>query len=390
MTDIGDGSRPLAPAWTHTGLAQRVHFGAGRLDVLPQVLREVGARRVLLVTTERRLASDDGQRLLRLLGRSLAATFDGTRSHVPTTTVQHALGIARDRDIDGLVSFGGGSCADLGKAVCFFVEQEAGTPGASYVDRPVLPHVSIPTTYSGAELTPFFGMTDENTRRKSGAGGPTVAPIAAIYDPVVTLDLPARVSAETGMNALAHGVECAYSPARTPEAEAIALAAIRRIAAALPLVVDDPLDVDARTEMLEGAALAGRCLLNAGVGAHHGLAQLLGGRTGMAHGLANALLLAHVVRFNADAVPEEVGRIGDALVTGAASSGLDLSDVGDVAGAIDAFRDRLRLPARLSDAGVGDDDLEAVARMAEGSPAVRANPRPVTEADALRILEAAY
>lgn len=377
-----EGRAPL-PSWTHTGFAQRVHFGAGRLDVLPQVLREVGARRVLLITTERRLASDDGQRVLRLLGRSLAATFDGTRSHVPTSTVQQALGIARDRDIDGLVSFGGGSCADLGKAVCFFVEQEAGTPGASYVDRPVLPHVAVPTTYSGAELTPFFGMTDENTRRKSGGGGPTVAPIAAIYDPVVTLDLPSRVSAETGMNALAHGVECAYSPARTPEAEAVALEAIRRIVGALPLVVDDPLDVDARTAMLEGAVLAGRCLHNATMGAHHGLAQLLGGRTGIPHGLANALLLAHVVRFNSEAVPEEIARIGGALVSG----GVTAEEVPDV---IDGLRGRLGLPAGLSDIGVGEDDIEAVARMAEGSPAVRSNPRPVTEADALRILESAY
>ncbi len=389
MSEAGTG-RPMAPSWTHTAAAQRIHFGAGRLDVLPQVLREVGARRVLLVTTEHRLASDDGQRVLRLLGRAHSATFDGTRSHVPTTTVQRALGLARDRDIDGLVSFGGGSCADLGKAVCFFTEQEAGTPGASYVDRPVLPHVAIPTTYSGAELTPFFGMTDENTRRKSGAGGPTVAPIAAIYDPVVTLDLPPRISAETGMNALAHGVEAAYSPSRTPEAEALALASIERIVGALPRVVDDPLDADARTEMLEGAALAGRCLLNAGLGAHHGLAQLLGGRTGMAHGLANALLLAHVVRFNVEAVPAEAARIARAMEEGADRAGLDLPGDGDLAATVDAFRARLGLPAGLSDAGVGDDDIEAVARMAEGSPAVRANPRPVGEADALAILEAAF
>ena len=118
--------------------------------------------------------------------------------------------------MDAVVSFGGGSCADLGKAVCFFVEQQAGVPGASYADRPVLAHIAIPTTYSGAELTPFFGMTDQATHRKSGAGGPTIAPLAAVYDPIVTLDTPVRVSAETGMNALAHGVEAACSPSSHP------------------------------------------------------------------------------------------------------------------------------------------------------------------------------
>src|SRR5437868_10460363 len=109
-------------------------------------------------------------------------------------------------------------------------------------------------------------MTDDNTHRKSGAGGPTTAPIAVVYDPLLTLDTPPRVSAETGMNALAHGVECAYSPRRTPEAEAVALACVRRVASALPTVVDDPTDLEARTLMLEGAVLGGRCLQNASMG----------------------------------------------------------------------------------------------------------------------------
>ena len=365
--------------WSHTGYAQRIHFGAGAVSSLPQVLREIGGRRVLLVTTQGRLASDDGQRIVKLLGRSLAATYDGVRSHVPTSIVQAALGIARDRDIDALVSFGGGSCADLGKAVCFFVEQEAGTPGASYVDRPTLPHVSIPTTYSGAELTSTFGMTDENTRRKSGGGAPTVTPIAAIYDPELTVGTPPEVSAQTGMNALAHGVECAYSPVRTPEAEAVALACVERMAAALPAVLDRPDDLGARTDALVAASLGGRCLQNASMGVHHGLAQLLGGRTGMPHGLANAIVLSHAVRFNADAVPAELRRIGAAL-----------GDPDDAAGAIDRLRERLGLPGTLSDCGVDDEDIEAVARMAEGNASVRANPRPVSEADALAILEAAF
>ena len=369
-------------AWTHTGYAQRIHFGAGAVESLPSVLREVGARRVLLVTTAGRLASDDGRRVVRLLGRSMAVVYDGVRSHVPASSVQAALGLARDRDVDAIVSFGGGSCADLGKAVGFFVEQEAGTPGASYVDRPVLPHVAVPTTYSGAELTPFFGMTDEVTRRKTGAGGPTIAPVAAVYDPLLTLETPVDVSAQTGMNALAHGVECAYSPVRTPEAEAVALACVERVAGALPLVVDDPSSLGARTAMLEGAVLGGRCLQNASMGVHHGLAQLLGGRTGIPHGLANALLLSSAVAFNTSAVPDAVARIGLAL--GA------FADADDAAGAIDALRSRLGLPSGLSAVGVTEDDLDAVARMAEGNGNVQANPRPVSEADARQILEAAF
>ncbi len=366
-------------AWTHTALAQQIVFGEGAVTRLPDLLRTLGSRRALLVTTAGRLASPEGEQVVALLGRSLVSTFDEVTSHVPAPTVQAALLQARRDAIDAVVSFGGGSCADLGKAVCFFLEQEAGVPGASHIDRPAVSHLSIPTTYSGAELTPFFGMTDPGTGQKQGAGGPTSAPLTVVYDPALTLTTPARVSAETGMNALAHCVEAMWSPHRTPEAEAIAVAGIARIAAALPRVVAAPDDLAARGEMLEGAALAGRCLHNASMGVHHGLAQLLGGRTGLAHGLANAVLLAHSIRFNEPAVPDAVARIGAAL-----------GSPTDAAGAVDRLREGLGLPGRLSELDIDDAELEVVARLAKGHRTIAGNPRPVGEDDALAILRAAW
>jgi alcohol dehydrogenase class IV len=367
----------LLDHWTHTALAQQLVFGSGSLDRLPAVLKSIGARKAMLVTTAGRLSSGDGERVVRLLGRSLETTFAEVESHVPVPVVQQAVLQARRDAVDAVVSFGGGSCADLGKAVCFFLEQEAGMPGATHLDRPVLPHISIPTTYSGAELTPFFGMTDPATRQKQGAGGPTSAPVVAIYDPDLTASTPPRVLAETGMNALAHCVEAAYSPHRTPEAEAIALGGVRTIHTALPAVVADPANGLARSAMLEGACMAGRCLLNAGMGVHHGLAQLVGGRTGIPHGLANAILLTHAIAFNAEAVPDEVARLSAAL--GA-----------DAATAVDGLRASIGLPGRLSEVGVGEDDLEAVARLSQANANVGRNPRPVSEDDALSILQAAY
>ena len=366
-------------AWTHTGFAQQIRFGSGVLDDVAGIVRDAGGRRLLLVTTEGRLASPDGERLVKVLGRELASTFAGVQSHVPAPAVQAAVQQARRDGVDAVVSFGGGSCADLAKAVCYFTEREAGTPGATWLDRPALPHVAIPTTYSGAELTPFFGMTDPASRRKSGGGGPTIAPVAAVYDPDLTVSTPARVSAETGMNALAHCVECAYSITRTPEAEAVALAGARRIASSLPAVVDDPIDLLARTHMLAGAVLGGRALQNAAMGVHHGLAQLVGGRTGISHGLANAVILAHAMRFNAGAVPEDMRRIGEAL-----------GDPDDPAGAVDRLLQRIGLPARLSDVGVTDEDLDAIVRLSQSSYSVQSNPRPVSEDDARSILEAAF
>ncbi len=373
------GGRAGGEGWTHTALAQQILFGAGTLDRLPELVRLLGARKALLVTTAGRLASEDGSAVVGGLGRNLASTFAEVEPHVPVPLVQQAVLQARRDGIDLVVSFGGGSSADLGKAVCYFLEQEAGMRGSSHIDRPLVPHLSIPTTYSGAELTPFFGMTDPTTRQKQGAGGPTSAPIVAVYDPLLTLSTPPRVSAETGMNALAHCVEAAWSPLRTPEAEAIALAGAAAISDALPLVVREPDDLEARTRMLEGACLAGRCLLNAGMGVHHGLAQLVGGRTGIPHGLANAILLTHAIRFNEEAVPDAVAALGDAL-----------GSPGDAAGAVDRLRRELDLPARLSEVGVGEGELAAVARLSQSNGNVARNPRPVSEADAVGILRAAW
>lgn len=387
-------------SWTHIGYAQEIRFGTGCIADTPRLTDELHARRVLLVTTQRGRESTAGRKLAQALGDRLVATFDGARPHVPEPAARRAFEQSRAERADAIVSLGGGSCSDLGKAVCWLAEQAAahveqtaahaaqaaergGPPGElarSCFDRPALPHVAIPTTYSGAEVTPFFGMLDESARRKSGAGGPTIAPAGVVYDPELTLDLPPRASAETGMNALAHCVEAAWSPARTPEAEAIALGAAARIFYALPRVVERPQDLQARTDMLAGALLAGRCLQNASMGVHHGLAQMVGGRTGVAHGLANAVILAHAVRFNRDAVPEVIARL--ALLFGRRD--------GDAAAAIDALRARIGLPARLSECGVERDDIETVAEWSASNATVGKNPKKVTVEDARAILRAAF
>ena len=355
-------------SWTHTGYAQRLHFGAGVVERVGEVCRELGMSRVLVVTTRGRLGSAAGSRLVALVGDAVesVSVFDGVRSHVPREAVDAAVQQGLAAGAEGVVSFGGGSCADLGKAVCHAAERRG----------EALLHVAVPTAYSGAELTPFYGMTDG--QRKSGGSSPALAPRAAVYDPLVTLDTPPRVSAETGMNALAHGVECAYSPRRTPEAEAVALACIERVAGALPAVVTAPDDIAARTALLAGAALGGRCLQNATMGVHHGLSQQMGGRTGLPHGLMNAVILPHAIAFNLEAIGPAAGRIGAAL-----------GDPADPAGAAARLRDRIGLPATLAECGVTDDDVEVVAAHAPENGNVANNVRPVSVDDARAILTAA-
>ncbi|HEY8510049.1 MAG TPA: iron-containing alcohol dehydrogenase [Steroidobacteraceae bacterium] len=363
--------------WTHTALAQQIRFGPGVVRDLPAIAAELGRRRIMFVTTRGRHESDAGARIMASLGSALVSVFDGVRSHVPRSAVDAALAQARRDNVDCVVSFGGGSCADLGKALCFYwSDQRAST----FLDQPALLHIAIPTGYSGAELTAFFGVTDEATRRKTGAGAPASAPRIVLYDPELTLDLPPRISAETGMNALAHCVEAAWSPSRSAEAEVIAYAGAARIGFWLPRVVQDPGDLEARTQMLIGAMFGGRCLQNSSMGVHHGLAQLVGGHTGMPHGLANALILAHAVRFNADAEPHTIWRL--AIELGRTD--------GDAAAAIDDLRARIGLPARLSECGFSREDLDAVVELSEGNANIARNPKPVSKSDVRAILEEAY
>jgi alcohol dehydrogenase class IV len=362
-------SEPPAPeSWTHVGYAQRIVFGPGRLTEIGELLRSLGVTRPLLVTTKGRGASDDGERLRAAAGLTVTV-FDGVEPHVPKPRVVEAAALGDAGDIDGIVSFGGGSCADLGKAIAHQRLMHGRAPA---------PHVAVPTTYSGAELTPFYGVTDPVTRVKAGGGHPSVAPQTVLYDPELTLGTPLSVTAETSLNAMAHCVEALWATERSPEAIAIAEAGATAIARALPAVVDAPTDLPARSALLTGAALAGRALQNAAMGVHHGLAQQVGARTGIAHGLANSLLLPHTIRFNAAGCPGAMQALRRAWGTD------------DPAGFVADLLARAGLPTRLSDAGVEDADLVAIAETAPTNRNVSRNPVPVDEAAALAILRAAF
>jgi alcohol dehydrogenase class IV len=310
----------------------------------------------MVVSSERALATAQGQLVRRLLGRSLAAVFPESRVHVPTAALQSLLREARAEQLDGVVSLGGGSCIDLAKAMAHFLETEQGSPGVSFTDRPLLSHIALPTTYVGAAYTPRFGITDERTGVTTTGGTSTGTPLAVIVDPA------AAPPHDTLYSAIAHGVEVACAMDRSAEAEALALAGLRTIA-----------DADGDPELSgAGAVLCGRSMANASVGAVHGLAQLLGGRCGIPHGLAVAALLPAVLRTNADVIPAEVAEVGRAL------------------GDHEAPLERLTalLPTvRLHELGCTPDDLDAVSRLSQGNRSVQRNPRPLGEADIRAMLE---
>ena len=245
--------------------------------------------------------------------------------------------------------------------------------------------VAIPTTYAGSEMTPVFGTTDRAERRKSVRRDDAVLPKLVIYDPEVTLDLSPGLTASTGMNALAHCVEACYAREVNPLVPPVALEGIRRIVRSLPLCIANGRNLEAREDLLTGAYLAGFSIGNARMALHHGICHVLGGRTGVAHGVLNAIMLPHVMQFNADAVPDAMAAIARNFPPPLAGE----HTVGAVE-AVVALAATLPVPHRLRDAGVPEAVLDSVAAEAATNSTVQANPKPVTEADLRELLRAAW
>ena len=266
----------------------------------------------------------------------------------------------RARGSDGVVAVGGGSAIDLAKAV-------SSATGLGVV--------SVPTTYSGAEWTQFFGIRDPQRRMVGGGGGAKLAGI--VYEPKLTLELPRAESGGTAMNALAHCAEALYVAGRNPEGDEQALEGTGLIAQSLPRVLEDGHDLEARTTLLRGAMHAGAALAHAGLGLGHAMAQALGGRYGIAHGAANALCLPPALRFNEPVAAEEIGRFADAL--GADDAATRCEELARLGGY-----------ERLRDLGVPEDELDAVAEATAVRGGALANPRPASPAEIAELLRSIY
>ena len=337
-----------------------LRFGVGSLAELEEVCDEAGIGRPLLVATRRGAGT--------VSGLPVVAAFDGVLPHVPVETVQEAAERARDAGADGLVGLGGGSAIDTCKAVV--AELAAGGT------EPLPRVVAIPTTYAGAEWTPYFGMLLA-PGRKGGGGDERARPVAAIYDPALSVGLPLDATVGTAMNALAHCAEAFYHPRRNDAAERHAETGATAIGYALPLVVDRPDGVYGRTRLLEGAMRAALALAESGLCLGHAMAQALGGRYGLPQGSTNAVCLPAALRYNAVAVPDAVARFAQALgVDDAPARVEELALLGGF--------------ARLRDLGVPEAELDDVAQAVVLRRGASENPRPVTAADVGALLRSVW
>jgi maleylacetate reductase len=302
------------------------------LDGLPGLLAELGIERPFLVATRR----------WDHLGLPEAARWD----EIPSHRVEAPVGA------DGILAVGGGSAIDTAKA-------------ASAASG--LPLVSVPTTYSGSEWSSFYGVRDPDRRMRGGGGGARLAGI--VYEPELTLGLDRETTAGTALNAYAHAAEALYVLGRDESADAIALEGAQIIEDALPRVLERLDDPGARRDLLLGAARAGEALGRSGLALGHAMAQALGGRYGLPHGVLNAICLPPALRFNAEFVPPELGD--------------------NPAGRVEELA-RLGGIGHLRDLGVPGDELPKLAETIAQRPGARANPRPATPVDVLELLQSVY
>lgn len=317
-----------------------VRWGVGELGGL---FGELGIEQPLLVTSAR----------FADLELPVSNRFTGVQRHSPLEIVSAATAAAAGAD--GLVGLGGGSAIDTSKAV------SAGTG---------LPLVAIPTTYAGAEWTPYFGMRDAVRRLKTGGSGANT--VGVLYEPKLTLDLPRGETVGTAMNALAHCAEALYAGECADASVGAEL-----IARWLPDVVSDGANLDARTHLLEGAMHAGMALGDRGLFLAHALAQALGGRYGLSHGAMNAICLAPALRFNAKVVTEAVASFGRSMgADDAVKKVEELASLGDF--------------ERLRDFGVPESELPELAAEAAARPGARANPRPASADDIEALLRTVW
>jgi maleylacetate reductase len=379
----------------YVSYGQEIVFGAGELERAGQAVERFGWQRLMLCTNATLRASGKAAVLEAALAGRLAAAYDAVQPHVPDFQVDEVLEIAAKRRVDAVIGFGGGSPIGMAKAVAFALSQkmEGDTSGrVTPTSQPFVPVLAIPTTYAGSEMTPVYGITRtrENPPRKVTVSDPRITPKLVIYDPALTFDLPAEMTASTGINSLAHCIEALYSPTRNPLSSAAALSAAGHIANALLCAYQHGGDLDARSEMLLAAHLAGLSLASVSMGLHHGICHVLGGTANLPHGIANAIILPHAMRFNAEAA-------GDLLLPAAAALGVatsGLSPAAAVQSAVQKIEDlerQMGLPGRLRDAGVKESDLPGLAKLCFENKNVQNNPRKPQDAAQLEdLLRAAW
>ena len=373
----------------------RITFGVGVLRELGLALKRVGARRAVIVTdafmAEKTPLLEQAR---KALGDRLAGVWTGVVADAEADTVDAGAAYARSAGCDAVISLGGGSAIDTAKGVAIVVTeggQIRDHQGSQRLERRLIPHVAVPTTAgTGSEVSCFAVIKDARAKEKMHFADDKLVPDIAVLDPAVTVGMPRALTAATGLDALTHAVEAFVALPRNPLSDGLAAHAAALVQRYLLRACEDPGDLVARGQMLLASNAAGQAFSAAGVGLCHALAHVVGARHHVHHGTANAILLPHVVRFNAVELSDRYRDLALAM-------GLDVRDSSEAVAAdalANAIADLISgsgLPTRLRDAGVPEEDLHASAEQALSDGAIVYNGRFAADAElTLEVLRAAF
>ncbi len=369
----------------------------GAIKRLGEIVKEQMGKKVLLVT-------DPGLIKAGLLERATESLdeagveyklFDGVVADPPVSVVEAALADAREAAVDGVIGFGGGSSMDVAKLIALLIgggEKLDDVYGVGQAKGTRLPLIQIPTTAgTGSEVTPISIITVGETEKK-GVVAPQLLPDIALLDAELTLGLPAHVTAATGIDAMVHAIESYTSASanNNPVSKALAREALRLLGANIESAVKDGTNVKARSDMLLGAMLAGQAFANSPVAAVHALAYPIGGIFHVPHGLSNALVLPHVMRFNTETCGEAYAVLATDVFPDLAATPSD-QRVNQFIDRLEALSADLGLEQTLREVGIGEADLATLASDAMKQTRLLVNnPREVSETDALAIYKAAF
>jgi len=375
----------------------RLVFGINSLDRTGEIIRELGAGKVLLVTDPGLSAAGHVAHLLRILEADgvSAEVFDQVHENPTTRDVDACVAVARRADIQAIVGLGGGSSMDTAKGCNFLLTNDGRMEdfwGVGKARNAMLPLVAIPTTAgTGSECQSAALIADEKTHQKMACLDPKAAARVAILDPALTVSQPVRVTACTGIDAIAHAVETAVSRKRNPFSEMFSHEALKLLAPSFARVLENPADIDARGRMLLGAAFAGTAIEHSMLGAAHAAANPLTAHFNVVHGQAVGLMLPHVIRFNAE---DHVAAHAYAQLASAPEFACVSDGVGQAVEAlveqIERFLRLAGMPLRLRDCGVDRAKLRILAAEAAGQWTATFNPRQVKESEFLELYEAAF
>ncbi len=378
---------------------ESVLFGPGKLLALGRELERRGLKRALVITGKTLGSSPLIDRVKGALGERLAGVFSGIQQHVPSKTLAAAVAEARRLQADCLVGFGGGSPIDAAKLVAMAIMTGDAAPrpidfrrAETVVVGPLLPNFALPTTLSAAEFTGGAGMTDEQTRHKGGRFDNRIQPLAVIMDPALTLHTPDWLWASTGVKALDHAVECAYSSRRQLICDTLAARAIKVLRRhLLPSFKGPGYEQVAHRGMCQlGAWMSIFGMHNTRLGISHALGHQIGARWDVPHGVTSCITVPHVMRFMADAAPHRFEAIAEGFEVPFDAADPRPAAMQCAERAAEFIRE-LGVPTRLSQAGVPRAELERIIEpvLAEINGA-RTLENPVTAQDMTALLEAAY